>query len=67
MSKEKRLQNAIDFINFHVKYGVYGEELFDGMTDDELIEFVEYETARADLAIDEYKEKYFEETYEERR
>jgi hypothetical protein len=59
MNKNKRSQNARDFINFNIKYGVYEQELFDGMTDEELINFVEYENARADLAIDDYKETYF--------
>jgi hypothetical protein len=63
MNKNKRLQNAIDFINFNIKFGVYGEDLFDEMTDDELLKFVEYETARADLAVDDYKENYLNETY----
>lgn len=53
---EKKLKWAKDFINFNIKAGVYDEEQFEGMKDYQLIEFVETEEARADMAYEAWKE-----------
>ena len=62
MNTNKRLQSVIDFLNFHTKEGIYDQEFFDGMTDEEILEFVDYEAIRTDIAIEDYKETYYGET-----
>lgn len=42
------LEEAKEFINYNIKEGVYSPEDFEEMSDEELIEFAEYEEGKAD-------------------
>lgn len=55
---EKRLEAARHYINFGINEGVYDPERFEGMTDQELVEFAEKEMDRADAYIEVHKEQY---------
>ena len=51
------LQQAMDFISYNVKEGVYDETVLDGMSDGEIIEFAEREEVRAQMAYDNAKDE----------
>lgn len=44
----QQLQDAMEFINYNIKEGVYEQEQFDDMTDEEIVVFARKEEARAE-------------------
>ena len=42
------IKEATDYLNYNIKVGIWSPEQFEGMSEDELVNFVEYELTRAD-------------------
>lgn len=51
------LEDAMSFINYNIKEGIYAPEDFEGMTPEQLIEFYHKEEARAQGAYDSSREE----------
>ena len=52
----EHLKDALEFINYGIKEGFYSPEQFEGMTDQELIDFADKEEAKAEAWADSMKE-----------
>ena len=51
------LQEAMDFIGYNVKEGVYDETVLDGMSEKQIIAFAESEEVKAQMAYDNAKDE----------
>jgi len=51
------LQQAKDYINYGIKEGSFSEDIFEGMTDGEIIGFAEDESGRAEAHYDPMRDE----------
>ncbi len=58
--RQEILEDAKQYIDYGIKEGVFEQEQFIGMSDQELINFAQHEQARADWAADQVFEAQME-------